>query len=89
MAKVLTLDAVLAVVLAGVLVSAALLSAGKPKLAATIPNKRCGQKYRLPNCRQRVSIPLTSLPPDMPLMGLRNQNNLRTNLIIKAYALQQ
>jgi hypothetical protein len=27
--------------------------------AATIPNRRCGQKYRLPNCRQRVSNPLT------------------------------
>lgn len=29
---------------AGVAASALLLSAGKPKLAATIPNKRCGQK---------------------------------------------
>jgi hypothetical protein len=28
----------------GVAASALLLSAGKPKLAATIPNKRCGQK---------------------------------------------
>jgi len=31
-------------VFAGVAASALLLSAGKPKLAATIPNKRCGQK---------------------------------------------
>ena len=55
-----------AVAFAGVLGSAALPSAGRPKLAATIPNRRCGQKYRLPNCRQRVSIPLTFLPPDIP-----------------------
>ena len=32
------------VAFAGAFGSAALLSAGKPKLAATIPNKRCGQK---------------------------------------------
>lgn len=31
-------------VFVGVAASALLLSAGKPKLAATIPNKRCGQK---------------------------------------------
>jgi hypothetical protein len=49
----------LAVAFAGVAVSWPLLSAGRPRLAATIPNRRCGQKYRLPNCRQRVSNPLT------------------------------
>ena len=67
--------------LRGVLGSAALPSAGRPKLAATIPNRRCGQKYRLPNCRQRVSIPLTFCHLIYPAFGVTNAKHFCARIL--------